>query len=212
MSISKTVFTSLKKHIPAFQWLPTYTTKLLTSDTLAGITLAAYAIPVSLAYASLAGLPPQYGVYGYLLGGIFYALLGSSKQLAIGPTSAISMLIGVTLAGLSKGDVQQWVNAASLTALVFAAMSILAYILRLSSIINFISENVLVGFKAGAAITIALTQLPKIFGVSGGGNNFIERLLALAHQLPDSKISVVIFGLLALALIILGERIFPGKP
>ncbi len=83
----------LKRLIPASQWLSDYTLKLFGNDTLAGITLAAYAIPVSLAYATLAGLPPQYGVYGYLIGGIFYALLGTGRQLAIGPTSAISLLI-----------------------------------------------------------------------------------------------------------------------
>ena len=94
-------------------------------------------------------------------------MLGTGKQLAIGPTSAISMVIGVTLANLSNGDVQRWVDLASLSALLFAGMSILAYILRLSSIINFISETVLLGFKAGAAITIGLTQLPKLFGVAG---------------------------------------------
>ena len=88
-----------ENHIPAITWLRAYSFKFLGKDALAGITLAAYAIPVSLAYASLAGLPPQYGVYGYFWGGIFYALIGSSRQLAIGPTIAISLLIGVTVAG-----------------------------------------------------------------------------------------------------------------
>jgi MFS superfamily sulfate permease-like transporter len=76
--------------LPPINWLSGYRVAWLPSDIVAGITLAAYAIPVSLAYATLAGLPPQVGVYGYLLGGLGYALLGSSRQLAIGPTSAIS--------------------------------------------------------------------------------------------------------------------------
>ena len=79
---------------PPAQWLPSYRPQWLAHDAIAGVTLAAYGIPVSLAYASLAGLPPQYGIYGYLAGGLFYALFGSSRQLAIGPTSAISMLVG----------------------------------------------------------------------------------------------------------------------
>ncbi len=203
---------SLKKLIPATQWLSGYTIKLFGNDTLAGITLAAYAIPVSLAYASLAGLPPQYGIYGYLIGGIFYALLGTGRQLAIGPTSAISLLIGMTLVGLSNGDPQRWIDISSLTALVFGGMSILAYVLRLSSIINFISETVLLGFKAGAAIAIGLTQLPKLFGVAGGGTNFLERLTALIHQLPDTNFTVLIFGVLAIILIFAGEKLLPGKP
>jgi SulP family sulfate permease len=202
----------LKSLIPAMQWLPGYSLKNLSSDTVAGITLTAYAIPVSLAYATLAGLPPQYGIYGYLIGGLFYALLGSGKQLAIGPTSAISLVIGTTLATLAHGDPQRWVDMASLSALVFAAMSIIAYLLRLNSIINFISETVLLGFKAGAAITIGLTQLPKLFGVSGGGTNFIERVSNIAHQIPDTKIPVLLFGIVAIILIFTGEKLLPGKP
>jgi len=202
----------LKRLIPASQWLSDYTLKLFGNDTLAGITLAAYAIPVSLAYATLAGLPPQYGVYGYLIGGIFYALLGTGRQLAIGPTSAISLLIGTTLVSLADGDPQRWVDISSLTALVFAVMSVMAYALRLSSMINFISETVLLGFKAGAAITIGLTQLPKLFGVAGGGTNFLERVTTLIHQLPETNISVLIFGLLAIIMIFAGEKLLPGKP
>lgn len=91
--------------------------------------LAAYGIPVSLAYASLAGLPPQYGIYCYLVGGLFYALFGSSRQLAIGPTSAISMLVGVTVAGMAQGDPGRWADIAALTALVMAAMCVLAWLL-----------------------------------------------------------------------------------
>ena len=202
----------MKNHIPPLKWLSGYSLKTLGSDTIAGITLTAYAIPVSLAYATLAGLPPQYGVYGYLLGGLFYALLGTGKQIAIGPTSAISMIVGVTLVNLSNGDPQRWVDLASLSALIFAGMSIIAYLIRLSSIINFISETVLVGFKAGAAITIGLTQLPKLFGVPGGGETFFSRLAILVTQMPDVKMYVLGFGIAAFVLLLLGEKYLPGKP
>jgi sulfate permease, SulP family len=201
-----------KKFFPASEWLKGYTVKIFGNDAVAGMTLAAYAIPVSLAYAMLAGLPPQYGIYGYLLGGIFYAFLGSGRQLAIGPTSAISLLIGITIAGMANGDPQRWADIASLTALVFAAMSILAYLLRLSSIINFISDTVLLGFKAGAALAIGLTQLPKLFSVPGGGESFIGRLSALFNQLPQTNLTVFIFGISAIALLLIGEKLFPGRP
>ncbi len=212
MNIREFIKAELTKHIPAISWLPEYTTDFLASDTVAGLTLAAYAIPVSLAYATLANLPPQYGVYGYLLGGLFYAFFGTGKQLAIGPTSAISMLIGVTLASLAGGDVQRWVDLASLSALIFAVVSVMAYLLRLSSIINFISETVLVGFKAGAAITIGLTQLPKLFGVSAAGESFFGRLAELVLQLPSTNPVVLIFGVVAIALLVAGNKYFPGKP
>lgn len=201
-----------KNHIPALTWLPAYNLKFLGKDALAGITLAAYAIPVSLAYASLAGLPPQYGIYGYLLGGIFYALIGSSRQLAIGPTSAISLLIGVTISGMANGDPQRWADIASFTALVFAGMSLLAYFLRLSGIINFISDTVMLGFKAGAALAIATTQLPKLFGVPGGGKSFFTRLVVLVEQWPQFNYYVLGFGVVVLVLLFMGEKFFPGRP
>lgn len=200
------------KLFPPALWLKNYNTKTLKGDFTAGITLAAYGIPVSLAYATLAGLPPEYGIYGYLIGGLFYALLGTSKQLSIGPTSAISLLIGTTIADMANGDVQRWADIASLTALVFSALAILAYLLRLSGIINFISETVLVGFKAGAALTIGLTQLPKLFGVNGGGENFLDRIINLIQQLPETNTVVLIFGIIAIVILIFGEKMIPGKP
>lgn len=202
----------MKNIFPPLQWLPGYNAKYLTADAIAGITLTAYAIPVSLAYASLAGLPPQYGIFGYLLGGLFYALLGTSKQLAIGPTSAISLMMGATLVNLSGGDPQRWLDLASLTALVTAVMSVLAYILRLDSMINFISETVLTGFKAGAALTIMLTQFPKVLGVPGGGTNFFSMFGKVIHQIPQTNFYVLIFGIVAIFLILYGEKIFKGKP
>src|SRR6185436_11605946 len=111
---------------PPAQWLAGYRAPWLRGDIVAGITLAAYAIPVSLAYAGLAGLPPQVGVYGYLLGGIGYALLGSSRQLAIGPTSAISLMIAGTVGAMAEGDVQRYAQIASLTAFTVAVLCLLA--------------------------------------------------------------------------------------
>jgi sulfate permease, SulP family len=197
---------------PPAQWLPAYRPAWIRHDAIAGVTLAAYAIPVSLAYASLAGLPPQYGIYCYLAGGLFYALFGSSRQLAIGPTSAISLLVGSTIAGMAEGNPSRWAAIAALTALVAAAICLVAWLLRLSSLVNFISETILLGFKAGAALTIAMTQLPKLFGVNGGGEGFFERILILARQLPDTNLVVLAFGLVALGLLLLGEKLLPGRP
>jgi MFS superfamily sulfate permease-like transporter len=202
----------LHRIFPPLQWLKGYTSSTLKRDIIAGITLAAYGIPVSLAYATLAGLPPQYGIYGYIIGGFFYAMLGTSKQLAIGPTSAISLVIGTTIAGMANGDVQRWADIASLTALVFSVLAILAYFLRLSGIINFISETVLIDFKAGAGLTIGLTQLPKFFGVKGGGDNFLDRIVTLIQQLPETNLTVLIFGIVAVLIILFGEKVATGKP
>src|SRR3984893_5195325 len=155
------------RYVPAARWLADYRVEWLASDVVAGATLAAYAIPVSLAYAGLAGLPPQVGVYGYLLGGLGYALLGSSRQLAVGPTSAISLMIAGTVAAMAEGDAQRYAQIASLTAFTVAALCVFAWLLRLSALVKLISDSILVGFKAGAGLTIAMTQLPSLFGVAG---------------------------------------------
>jgi high affinity sulfate transporter 1 len=197
---------------PLVDWVRAYDQQYLRADVLAGLTLAAYAIPVSLAYASLAGLPPHCGIYCYLLGGLAYALLGTSRQLAIGPTSAIAMLVGATVAGMAEGDPARWLGIASLTALVVAVLCALSWLLRLSGLMSFVSETILLGFKAGAALTIALTQLPKLFGVPGGGEHFFERLWLLIGQLPDSNWTVLSFGLVALALLVTGDKLLPGRP
>ncbi len=194
------------------QWLPGYQAQWLTADLIAGITLAAYAIPVSMAYAALAGLPPHHGIYGYLLGGLFYAAFGTSRQLAIGPTSAIALLVGVSVAEMSGGDPARYVAIAGLAALVMAGLAVLAWLLRLSRLVSFISDTILVGFKAGAALTIAMTQLPKLFGVDGGGDNFFERIWTLAGQLGDTNLVVLGLGLAALALLVLGEKFLPNRP
>src|ERR1700761_8710276 len=164
---------------PPAQWLADYRASWLTGDLVAGVTLAAYAIPVSLAYAGLAGLPPQVGIYGYLLGGLGYALLGSSRQLAIGPTSAISLMIASTVGDMAAGDSERYAAIASLAGFTVALLCLMAWLLRLSMLVRLISESILVGFKAGAGLTIIMTQLPSLFGVSGGGHDFFERAVLL---------------------------------
>jgi sulfate permease, SulP family len=201
-----------KSLFPPAQWIPVYQVSWFKDDCFAGITLAAYAVPVALAYAALAGLPPQVGVYGYLLGGIGYALFGSSRHLAIGPTSAISLMVGVSVAPLAMGDPARYAQIATLSAFVAAAMCIVAWILRLSTLTSFISETVLLGFKAGAAFSIGVTQIPALLGIPGGGHNFIERVLKIGQQLYQSQPAVIAIGGASLVLLWLGERFLPNRP
>ncbi len=211
MSASASAF-GWRSFLPPLRWLVGYQGRWLKSDIVAGVTLAAYAVPVSMAYAALAGVPPHHGIYCYLLGGLCYALFGTSRQLAIGPTSAIAMLVGATVAGMADGDPGRWVGIAALTALGVAALSVLAWLLRLSGLVSFISETILLGFKAGAALSIAMTQLPKLFGVPGGGDHFFERIWMLAGQLGETNLTVLGMGLAALTLLLLGEKYLPGRP
>src|ERR1700761_2013741 len=199
-------------YLPPVRWLATYRLRWLPHDALAGVMLAAYAVPVSLAYAGLAGLPPQVGVYGYLLGGLGYALLGSSPHLAIGPTSSISLMLASTVAAMAGGDAERYAQIASLAAFTVAILCFLAWLLRLSLLVKLISDSILVGFKAGAGLTIAMTQLPSLLGVSGGGHNFFDRAWLLLGQLGQMQYLVLLVGIFAIGLLVLGERLLPGKP
>jgi SulP family sulfate permease len=179
------------RHVPAAHWLAEYRVGWLRGDAVAGVTVAAYAIPVSLGYAGLAGLPPQVGIYGYLLGGLGYALLGSSRQLAIGPTAAISLMIAATVGAMAQEDVQRYAQFASLTSFTVAGLCLIAWLLRLSELVKLISDSILVGFKAGAALTIAMTQLPSLIGTAGGAGNFFERAVLFLSQLGETHYLVL---------------------
>jgi len=199
-------------YLPPADWLVHYRPTWLSGDFVAGVTLAAYAIPVALAYATLAGLPPQVGIYGYLLGGLGYALLGSSRQLAIGPTSAISLMVAGTVGEMAGGDAMRYAQIASLAGFTVALLCLISWLLRLSILVRLISDSILVGFKAGAGLTIIMTQLPSLFGVRGGGHNFFERAVLLLGQLGQVHYLVLAIGVLAIAVLFAGDRAFPGRP
>ncbi|WP_420971880.1 SulP family inorganic anion transporter [Bradyrhizobium sp. B120] len=203
---------SWMRRFPPAIWLADYRASWLGADAIAGVTLAAYAIPVSLAYAGLAGLPPQVGIYGYLLGGVGYALLGSSRQLAVGPTSAISLMIAGAVGILAGGDATRYGQIVSLVAFSVALLCLIAWLFRLSLLVRLISDSILVGFKAGAGLTIIMSQLPSLFGVAGGGHNFFDRAIELAGQLGDTRPLVLGIGAAATVLLLLGERRLPGRP
>jgi len=212
MTASEKDQTKAHSWFPPARWLAEYQPVWLSGDLVAGMTLAAYAIPVSLAYAGLAGLPPQVGVYGYLLGGLGYALLGSSRQLAVGPTSAISLMIAGSVGAMAQGDAQRYAEIASLAAFTVAGLCLISWLLRLSVLVKLISDSILVGFKAGAGLTIAMTQLPSLFGVPGGGHNFFERAVLFIGQLGQTNLVVLVVGVVAIALLVFGERLLPGRP
>ncbi len=184
----------------------------LSRDLVAGLTLAAYAIPVSLAYATLAGLPPQVGIYGYIMGGIGYALAGSSRYLAVGPTSAISLMIAATVGNMAGDDLARYAQIATGAAIGVGVVSLIAWACRLSVLVKLISDSVLTGFKAGAGLTIALTQLPALLGVAGGGHSFPERLIVLVGQIDATNLMTLGIGVIALILLLSGDRWLPGRP
>jgi sulfate permease, SulP family len=208
----KEVARGWRAFFPPAQWLSTYEKRWLASDLVAGVTLAAYALPVAVAYAGLAGLPPQVGIYGYLLGGIGYALFGSSRHLAIGPTSAISLMVAGRVTEMAGGDAVRYGQIAALAGLTVAILCLIGWLLKLSTLTSFISETILLGFKAGAGLTIASTQLPALLGVPGGGDDFFERVWNVGSALGHLHPLTTLVGLSAVALLVAGQKLLPGRP
>src|SRR5262249_27316823 len=142
---------------------------------IAGLTLAAYLLPSGIGDASLAGLPPQAGIYACLFSGLVFWIFCSSRHTSITVTSAISLLVGSSLGAIAGGDASRFVALAASPALLVAAIAFLCWRVRAGAIVNFISEPVLVGFKCGVALFLASSQLPKLFGFKGGEGNFWQR-------------------------------------
>jgi sulfate permease, SulP family len=193
-------------------WLKTYPAGNLRFDVVAGLSLAAFAIPESLAYASLADLPPISGLYCYLVAGIAYALFGSCRQLAVGPTSALSIAVAAAIAASGGGDVARAVAIGSGLALIVGLIAIGGRYLGLAQVAYFLSDTVVTGFKTGAAIYIASTQLPKLIGVEGVSGNFFARIGGLIEALPHAHLPSLVVGVGAIALFLGFERLLPGRP
>src|SRR5215831_6247532 len=203
---------SLARVIPAFSWLRSYDRSWFRGDVFAGITLAAYLLPAGLGDASLANLPPEAGLYACLFGGLVFWLFCSSQHTSISVTSAISLLIGSSLGSMAGSDPARFGAMAACTALLTAAIAFLAWLAHAGSVVNFVSESVLIGFKAGVALHLASTQLPKLFGVKAGHGNFFERMEVFFRHVGETNATSLILGCAALGLLIPGKKLLPNKP
>ena len=171
------------RFVPAFDSLRNYSLQTLTSDTMAGLTVAAVAVPQAMAYAQIAGLPPQYGLYTAIVMTTVGALLDSSKQLINGPTNAISIAVLSALVGF--GDAER-IPAAILLALLVGVIQTGISLLRLGDLTRYVSHAVIVGFTLGAAVLLVLDQLKNLLGLPSAGageDHFLKRfwLTIVAH-------------------------------
>src|SRR4051812_31590774 len=204
---------SLARVIPAVSWLRGYERSWLRTDIFAGITLAAYLLPAGLGDASLANLPPEAGLYACLFGGLVFWLFCSSRHTVVTVTSAISLLVGASIGEIAGGDTTRFGALAAGTALIVAAIAIIAFLLKAGSIVNFISESVMVGFKCGVALFLASTQLPKLFGFSGAhGGGFWHRAGHFISHLRETNATALTVGLIALALLVAGKVFLKNRP
>ena len=202
----------LARWIPALGWLRTYQPGWLRGDVVAGITLAAYLLPAGLGDASLARLNPEAGLYACLFGGLVFWLFCSSRQTAITVTSAISLLVGASLGDIANGDTTRFSALAACTALLMGLIAFIAFLVKAGSIVNFISESVMVGFKCGVALFLASTQLPKLFGVPGDHGNFWQNSATFFKHLGETNPTSLLVGGIALAVLVLGKLFLKHKP
>jgi len=202
----------LLRWIPAFTWLRAYDRSWLRGDVLASVTLAAYLLPAALGDASLANLPPEAGLYACLFGGLVFWIFCGSRYTAVSVTSAISLVIGSSLAEMTGGNTTRFGALAAGTALLVSLIAFIAWLVKAGVMVHFISESVMTGFKCGVALFLASTQLPKLFGFHSAHGSFWENTGFFFKHLSETNSMSLIVGGIALAFLILGKIFLKHKP
>jgi len=198
---------------PLPDWLVHYRRDWLGADLVAGLITAAIVIPKAMAYASIAGLPVQVGLYSVLGPMVLYALLGTSRLLSVSSTTTLAILVAAQLGPLGEpGHAAAALTASATLTLLTGAFLVLAWLLRLGFVASFISEPVLVGFKAGIGIVIVLDQIPKLLGVHFAKGGFIHDLAALVDAVPHLLVPTFVLGVSTLLLLVALERFLPKLP
>src|SRR4030095_3203189 len=180
---------SLARWIPALTWLRAYDRTWLRGDVVAGVTLAAYLLPAALGDASLANLRPEAGLYACLFGGLAFWIFCGSRYTALSVTSAISLVIGVSLGEITGGNTARFATLATGTALLVSLIAFVAWLTKAGVLVHFISESVMTGFKCGVALFLASTQLPKLFGFHAAHGNFWINTTSFFKQLNEANMT-----------------------
>lgn len=194
-------------------WLRDYQRAWLRPDIVAGLTAAAVVIPKAMAYATIAGLPVQVGLYTAFLPMVIYAALGTSRPLSVSSTTTIAILSAAALGQVaSGGDAIALATAAATLTLMVGVILVAASILRLGFVANFISEPVLTGFKAGIGLVIVLDQVPKLLGIHFQKGSFFHNIAAIFENLPHTSAITFAVGAATVVILVAFERFFPRVP
>lgn len=197
----------LHRLLPVTAWAPRYRRDDLGGDLAAGLTVGAMLVPQAMAYALLAGLPPQVGLYAATIPVILYALLGTSRQLAVGPVAIVSLLTATALAPIVEQGTAGYVTAAALLALMVGVVHLVLGVFRLGFVVNFLSHSVLVGFTAAAAIIIGTSQVKHVLGISiPRTEQFSETVVEVVRAASGAHATTVAIGAGSLALLVLLKR------
>jgi sulfate permease, SulP family len=193
---------NLKHYLPVLQWAPKYSRDQATSDLVAAVIVTVMLIPQSLAYALLAGLPAQVGLYASILPLVVYAVFGTSRTLSVGPVAVVSLMTAAALAPLADMGTPEYIAGAVLIAVMSGLMLTVMGILRLGFLANFLSHPVISGFITASGIVIAASQLKHVFGIQASGHNLWEIAGSLLASLPETNIPTLLVGVGALAFLL----------
>jgi sulfate permease, SulP family len=202
----------LRRFVPIASWLPAYQRKWLPRDLVAGVTIWGLLIPEMIAYAGLAGLPPQAGLYTLLASLGIYAIFGTSRHLVVAGTSASAILVYSAVTSLApKTETSYMVLAAGMIVLT-GILFVVSGLLRLGFITSFLSRPVMEGFVFGLAVFVTVSQLPKLFGLTKGDGDTIRQLAHVISHLGDASWATFAVGALSLGALFVLERLTPRLP
>ncbi|MGB4852483.1 MAG: SulP family inorganic anion transporter, partial [Ignavibacteria bacterium] len=190
----------------------TYKKQWLSKDLIAGLSVAAIAMPVGIAYAGIAGLPLQTGLYSCILPMIIYALFGSSRQLIVGPDSATCILVAAAISPLAAAGSDSYVSLSIMLALMTGILSIVFAVFRLDFIANFLSKPILNGYLNGLAISIIVGQFGKVFGFDLKPQGIFRMLYEFISKIPDTHLTTFAFGLTVFILLRVFKKFLPVLP
>ena len=203
----------LSRFLPIIEWGGSYRRSDINGDIAAGLTIGAMLVPQAMAYAMLAGLPPEVGLYASTVPLIAYALFGTSRQLAVGPVAIVSLITAATLAPIVEEGTAPYLAAAAVLALLVGAVHLVLGIGRLGFIVNFLSHSVLIGFTAAAAIIIGFSQVKHVLGVAvPRAEHFHENVREILLVLGDTHLITLTIGLVSIALLFALRRFAPRLP
>ena len=192
----------LKSFIPLLEWLPKYKKEYLSGDLSAGLTVGIMLIPQGMAYAMIAGLPPVFGLYAALIPQVIYGILGTSRQLSVGPVAMDSLLVASGLGALSLSGIDEYISMAIFLALFMGAIQFILGVVRMGFLVNFLSKPVISGFTSAAALIIGLSQLKHLLGTQIERSNQIHILLLNALKTIDQT-NLVALGLGIAAIVVI---------
>ena len=211
-SQTQTQPSALRRFLPILTWLPQYQSAWLRTDLIAGLTIVALLVPEGMAYAQIAGVPPETAFYAAPIGLLLFAIFGSSRQLVVAVSAVIATMSYATVSLIAPPNTSEFIVLTAALAILAGLISILAGFLKLGRVAQFFSESVMVGFITGLALVIMIKQVPKLLGIEGGEGNFWARLIEIIKHLPETSVPTLITGLLCLALLIALEHYFHKIP